>query len=371
MLDQPLRAQNVADQSAPALMSAAVAPLASDPLPEAPAANSTGVPRKKVDDSTTTSAPWGETILGLDVSGASSTDSKAVFLAQAMVDWTFLGSEDGPNHDGTTSFFAQLRVAGMAQPGNLSGNIGTLSAAATYLSAADNATPDKIVQSIEGSMGIGVQIKHHSLPDQNLLTGSLVADFGALTPLSASQANPPVYSLTNQILQQYAGQIQGNNVAGCAYTTTAPTCYVAFIPQDRTHFYRHYEAGFRVRLYEKAASGGNTYIFPGNLDMLIGQNEYVTKGKLSGFVLHFGGVIPVPKAPYIYGFGAMDTTLSGESLQNDAQQLILDPAPSSSNLTYLSPSVYTIAVGQPKRDRYRLGFGVDIIHLIQAVKPKS
>jgi len=321
----------------------------------------------------TTTYPWGAALAGLDISGASSTDPKAVFLGQALMDIPVWGSNDIKTA-GSGWLFGQLRIAGMAQPGTLSGNIGSIGAVTTYLSAADNATPDKIVQSVEGSLGVGAQVgRGHELPYGAWFTTSVITSVGAITPLSADQASPPVYDLTNQILQQYAGQIQGNNPTGCAYTTGTPTCYVAFIPQDRTHFYRHYEAGFRLKLYEVQGSGSAaTFSYPGSLDLTIGQNEYVTRGKLSGFVLHFGGIIPVPKATYIYGFGSMDTTLSGESLQNDAQQLLLTPAPSSANLTYLSPSVYTISVGQPKRDRYRLGFGIDIFHLIAAAtKPKS
>jgi hypothetical protein len=114
------------------------------------------------------------------------------------------------------------------------------------------------------------------------------------------------------------------------------------------------------------------YRFPGLADLTVGQNEYVTGGKLRGMVLHLGGVMPVPAADGIYIFGSMDLGMNF-SYNQENTQLLLTPVPSSpsTTLTYLSPSVNIIPVSQPNRDRYRFGFGIDIMHLIAAVKAKA
>jgi hypothetical protein len=104
-------------------------------------------------------------------------------------------------------------------------------------------------------------------------------------------------------------------------------------------------------------------------DITIGQNEYVTGGRLKGVVLHIGGTMPVPALDGVYIFGSMDMGMSFGNNQNNAE-LLLTPVPSTLNLTYLSPSVNTISVSQPNRDRYRLGFGVDLFHLYSAFKSK-
>lgn len=336
-------------------------------------------------------APLGVAAVGLDVAGASSTSPAAVFLATGIMDVPVIGTSQH-NQNGSTDYgytntwwlSGYLRIAGMAQPGNLTQSVGDLASTGTYLASAVNATPDKIVQSIEadataayqfgswrpqvGSFDVGtfVPTGDRSKPD-TLFTLSVIVSIGAITPLSASQANPPVYYLTQQIMNTY-------NISppGCAYTSGAtPPCYVAFVPSDRTHFYRDYEGGLRMKLYGGDYTGSQAqYRFPGMADVTIGQNEYVTGGRLHGAVLHIGGSMPVPAADGIYIFGAMDLGMNFKYNQENPQ-LLLTPVPSSAGVTYLSPTVNTIPVSQPNRDRYRIGFGVNIFDIISAMKAKS
>jgi hypothetical protein len=335
-------------------------------------------------------SPIGMAVAGLDISGASSTSPQAVFLATSIIDVPLIGpSRLNPGgktdytYDNTWWFSGFLRVTGMAQPGSLSANLGSLSSLGTYISPAVNATPDKIVQGLEADSTVAFQLGHwetqHSTFDvgnyqqipgmsqpSTLFTMSVIASVGALTPLSASQANPPVYYLTQQIMNTYS-----LSPAGCSYTAgTTPPCYVSFVPTDRTHFYRNYDAGIRVKIYGGDYSDPQPqYRFPGIVDLTIGQNEYVTGGRLHGSVLHTGSALPVPTVDGLYIFGSMDLGMNFKSDEGNPQ-LILTPASSSANLTYLSSNVNTIPVSQPNRDRYRLGFGVDIFHIISSVKAK-
>ncbi|RXS93816.1 hypothetical protein [Silvibacterium dinghuense] len=335
------------------------------------------------------------TAVGVDVEGASSTSPGAKFLANSSLDEPLtarLGANAMQNiRDAHVFIGGSLRISGMAQPGTLSAS--AFSSAGYYASAV-NATPDKIVQSWEGVGNVSVKLFGGDLrigtfdsgkapypyyPRYTYTTLSLLFSGGFNSPLSASQASPPVYYATTQIQNQYPSSFPtGSN---CAYDTTKAVwpCYVAFIPDDRTRFYRHYEAGLRLKLYGEDFEHSKLR-YPGTLDVAFGQNEYVTGGKMHGLVLHMGGVIPfplpIPKFDALYAFGALDSELNGpmtSCTQNNTpcQQLILVPVPASSSITYLSPNVVNIPTAEPNRDRYRFGFGIDILHLLTANQQKQ
>jgi hypothetical protein len=330
--------------------------------------------------------PLFSTVVGVDVEGASSASPGARFMGNVSVDEPVLpprhGSDRLTNIDQARLFLGgSLRIAAMAQPGTLSSS----ELSAGYLSTAVNATPDKIVQSWEGSGSMSFNINSTNLgigtfdngsptsknyPRKTLLLTSILFSGGFISSLSASQANPAVYYATNQIVNDPNIPPTTPFASSCSYTSGTPPCYFAFIPTDRTRFYRHYEAGFRFRTY------GEDFVnhvlrFPGIMDLTVGQNEYVTGGQLHGVVVHFGGFlpIPIPKVEGIYAFGSIDAEINGPT--GSGQQLLLEPVPSTANVTYLSPSVYSISVSQPNRDRYRFGVGIDLYHLITAKQQKQ
>jgi len=146
-----------------------------------------------------------------------------------------------------------------------------------------------------------------------------------------------------------------------------PTCYVAFVPADRTRFYRYYEAGFRLRFYGEDFTH-NRLRYPGTIDLTFGQNEYVTGGGLNGVVAHlFGSMpLPIPKVNGVYAYGSVEAALNQPIVSGP--QLLLTPVPATANVTYLSSTVYDVSVPQPNRDRYRFGFAIDILELLQTGK---
>jgi hypothetical protein len=330
--------------------------------------------------------PLFSTVVGVDVEGASSTSPAARFWGNVSVDEPIFPQKHGSNRLTDISqaklfLGGSLRIAAMAQPGQLSASELT----SGYLATAVNATPDKIVQSWEGTgsmsfkilstnLGIGTfdngSPTSKSYPRKTLLTTSILASGGFISPLSASQANPAVYYATNQIINDPSIPPTTPFAPSCTYTSGTPPCYFSFVPTDRERFYRHYEIGFRFRTYGEDFEN-HVLRFPGIMDLTVGQNEYVTAGKLNGVVVHFGGSlpIPIPKVPGIYAFGAIDAAINGPS--GGGAQLLLEPVPSTANVTYLSPSVYEIPVSQPNRDRYRFGVGVDLYHLITAKQQKQ
>jgi hypothetical protein len=78
--------------------------------------------------------------------------------------------------------------------------------------------------------------------------------------------------------------------------------------------------------------------------------------------------MPVPKLDGVYIFGSMDVEAAKNGQEN--AQLVLSTPPSTANVTYTSPSVYDVTVPEPNRDKYSIGFAIDIAHLYTAYKNK-
>jgi hypothetical protein len=329
------------------------------------------------------SLPLGEGLVGVDVSASSSANPQAEFLALGIIDIPIggIGARAGKDALSDTKhqwwLSGQLGLKGMAQPGAVSG-----AASPGYYATAVNATPDKIVQSVDMSVHLGWQLNKPwplpssvftvgQNPDPNkhevtFVTLSFIAGGGAITPLSVTQSSPQVFEATPLILQnEHPVSPSTSYASSCsANPTLTPTCFVTFTPKDRTHFYRSYDVGMRLKLYGQDFTN-NEFRFPAILDFTLGQNEYVTGGMLRGVILHVGGSFPIPYAPAgFFGFGSMDLGLS--SSEGSGPQLQLIPAPVTTGLTATSPSVYTILTSQPNRDRYQFGFGIDIVHFLSS-----
>jgi hypothetical protein len=333
-------------------------------------------------------APLGEALVGVDVSAASSANPSAVFLGLGIVDIPFRGVNRSISQSGFGALWVsgELGLKGMAQPGAVSGALSS-----GYFATAVTATPDKIVQSADMSVHFGIELHKWAIPistfdvpnSKNAATNeanpsttamlSVIGGGGAITPLSLSQANPQVFEATPQIINTFNGKMNGD---GTTITFTPPvgstscaptTCFVTFTPADRTRFYRYYDAGLRLKLYSKDYPDGELR-FPAILDLTIGQSEYVTGGNAHGPVLHVGGSFPIPRADSFYGFGSFDLGLARGS--GNGPQLFFIPVPSSVTPapTPTSSGVVNIITGQPNRDRYSFGFGVDLFHLFAPKK---
>jgi len=134
----------------------------------------------------------------------------------------------------------------------------------------------------------------------------------------------------------------------------------------RPALFRHYEGGFRLKIYahDYSEDSSNPQLrFPGIIDLTVGQNEYVTGGIFHGPVVHIGGSLPVPKLDGWYAFGSGDFALQ----KNISEPQILFTQ-AGGNITLSSSNVFVVPTPQPNRDRYMLGVGIDIYHLIAKYK---
>ncbi len=180
---------------------------------------------------------------------------------------------------------------------------------------------------------------------------SFIVGAGAITPFNP-QATAAVFKVNQGIIDRFPNA-QGKD-------------FVAFISADRDRFFRQYFAGLRLKTYffkGKDHDAEPADLFPGMFDLTYGQNESVTGGKLKGGVFRLEGFYPLPFYPAVHAFG---TALMKLNHGTTATPLILqapDTIPSLSD-----PKLDLEVVPQIDRDYYKIGIGVDLLHL---KKPKT
>ena len=144
--------------------------------------------------------------------------------------------------------------------------------------------------------------------------------------------------------------------------------FVSFIQSDRDRFFRQYYVGLRMQTFFFNLFNMPLQRFPTQLDIAIGQNEFVTGGALRGPVVRIDGFVPLPydRLKFINLFG---TAMLRPGHATTGVPLVLQPAPEGT--TVPAPNVALIALPQPNRDYYRVGFGIDLMSLIQKMAQKK
>lgn len=304
-------------------------------------------------------------LVGGAISGASSADPRSNFQAEGKLDLPLTRHKDN-NIEANFDLTAYAKIGAMQTFSSVSSLFSTTTSAFTTVL---NNTSDKIVQSYEMGGSVGWKIPHALWKQgDNLFTLSMIGEGGMLTPLSPGQVQPALYIATDPTVQAYFENngANSNNLAGSFATACKKDsngnplpCYVQVYPEDRLQFFRQYGGGLRLKFYAKDTTVGHEdYRFPGNLDLTVGQNEYVTAGKMGRAVLHFGGEIPVPGVDYVYLTLGMDSALKKDS--SPIAPLLLSPSAAPTDTT----TVVNVVQPQQNRDRYSVGVSFDIAHLL-------
>ena len=297
-------------------------------------------------------------MLGVDISGASSTDPTANLLAAGSVN-TPLGANGIFSH---AWLWGDARITSVAQAGSLS----SFSSVSSYVSPALS-NPSQMVQGaeVQGGLAFG-QGTPFGLGSGALWKVQGLVSGGFLTPLSPSQAQPAYYVATQDVQNYYSSYASQFGTACKNSSGTAQTCYVAFLPMGQSSFFHFYQAGLRYQKFWPASFPAQSYQFPMIMDLQLGQNDYVTGGGLKGVVFHMGGTTPIPNAPYVYFGGAFDMRVI-DAPKTGAPLLLIPPA-SGTTLTLTTSSVVPIAIPQPNRDRYQIYIGLDLAKVISLWK---
>ena len=217
---------------------------------------------------------------------------------------------------------------------------------------------------------------------------ALIADFGAITPLSSQNvpvtfiAPAPGTQECTTLVNRFSPQ-NGYNPGLALNTNPNPaTCLaggytnVAFANQDRSNFLLKYAAGIRTWYKNpfdicsgQQEAGSQCPDAYAAVDATFGQDSSVTGGLLKGVVFKVDGVLPIPtgnNSSWLYLFGSTYVRLRAN--QNLPPLILQSPA---SPVTVPSPTVVVLPLVQPNRDYYRLGVGLNINQLWSAVKNKK
>lgn len=198
---------------------------------------------------------------------------------------------------------------------------------------------------------------------------ALVAGGGFSTPFSALNQNPTVF------------QLAANSPLRASFLVPDSFDSIAFVNQERSRFFRKYYVGLRFKTYHFSplvqnredcdpGYGGpceSLYnAFPGIVDLTTGQDEEITGGHLSRWVLRIDAVYPLPLVPGMTIFGSMNTVFQKN---HSSDPLFLPP---TSDKPISDPTVFHAIVPPTDRDVYRLGIGFDLIQVIKAAqRPKA
>ena len=200
---------------------------------------------------------------------------------------------------------------------------------------------------------------------------------GFQTPLTVTQTNVQEFTVPSTLSKSQLQQLFGPNIPAICSSTITSGCIstVAFQPPDRTHFYKQYWVGLRLKSYyygEKSgwsnlcSGNGNDAaacpIYPGTVDLTVGQNEAVSGGNLHKFLLRSDVYYPLPFNPAFYAFFNAWIHLNRHHENPNLTPVILSPVASPPTDT---SQIQYISVLTPDRDYYRVGMGIDLVSLIQ------
>lgn len=292
-------------------------------------------------------------IAGTTMSAASGTNIQAKLFAQVYAD--------------TPSPVPHAWVWGSAKIGSISQSTSAITQTAvnSAVTTALSSQNQTLVQSGELAGGLEFHFTKWNKDKANL---SAILSGGAITPLTTAeiQQQQQNFVVTPQVQTFYTSGIYSNRTNAQAFENACPssivkadmstnlTCYVAFYPEDRARFFRHYEGGIRFKV--PLETFDSDLKFPLTADVTIGQNEVVTGGGFNGLVLHLAAVSGIPCVKHVYVFGGMDLGLNGSGDQ--AGPLLFGP--SSSDTAPSTANTVIIQVPQPNRDRYMLGVGFNL-----------
>jgi hypothetical protein len=198
---------------------------------------------------------------------------------------------------------------------------------------------------------------------------SLIAGAGATGPNSPSD-NVNVFQVPDTASPQYATYTK-------QFGPVPPGGkYVAFLPQSNGRFLRQWQAGLRLYSFYTGVKNGLGGL-PATVEFSIGQNELVTSSRLSGLVGHVSAMHPFSFGPagqpdkkvILYLFGEV-TNAYARSIIKDAPAPLAPALDSSSNpIPITNPGVYTVSVPSNRRDTYRIGVGIELVSVLNALWP--
>lgn len=313
-------------------------------------------------------------IIGFEQTGASSAPSVQKYFADLWlsVPAPFINTNwKDPNFGPRFQLWGDIRVT--STPQQIQSSIGDF--AIQFPTQFGALKVNEVAQAAEFVAGVERRILDWGVTKSRLLSFDqstrerfgmyFTAGFGTVTPFNPRDTvqvfNNPAPGVEPAFDQQIAALGLTSQLAGKKF--------VAFVSQDRDKFFRQYYAGIRLKtFYYDRDTDEPQRRFPATLDVVFGQNEAVTGGRLHRVVMRLEGFYPLPytETNFMYLFGTADLIL-GRTHVNNA--IILQPA--TNNPPIPDPSILLISTPQLNRDHYRIGVGMDFLQVINKIKSKN
>ncbi len=310
------------------------------------------------------SSEWEARVLvGYQQAGASSAKfSQTYFLdfftARALSSTHLWGScnASGSCVSGRWSLWGDIRIA--STPQQVTSGVSAF--VANFVSQAQKVPVNQLAQSADFQSGLEFRLHTFVRKPSDIVLGyrtlGLITYFGARGSFEPPANQAQIFAVPAANSPQYASFAQ-------QFPGAAGSKYVGFLPPTPERFYRSYGLGFRVTTFDKdqPLAPPATYTFSA------GQDESVTGGILRSVVGRFDVFYPLPiggatgKYKFVYLFGTATLRFSRTAA---IPALALQPAsvqPSDANLALVTL--------RSTRDTYRIGAGIDLINLVQSIRP--
>ena len=313
------------------------------------------------------------TIVGLQQTGASSAESAQRFFLDVFTSRPLSFSYNKRGGQRKDQLGPLFRWWGDVEISSVPKQINdtTVQLVSTFSQSVGNLKVNEIAQSADFDTGLDMRLTSFHRPFQSAsgsdrVSLSLITGGGASGILQTNDtpsifavpaANSPQLPLFLSIYTKRGFPVDANG---------APTAtHIGLYEPDRSHYYRHYFAGFRLMNHNLGQSGGMNDARAAMLDLTVGQDEAVTGGQLRGPVIRVNAFTPFQfgtgnKAnDVIYFFATASLATNPVQTQN---RVFLEPAV---NVTATDPTVALVPIRHSTRDSYRLGVGIDLLRLIR------
>ena len=352
-------------------------------------------------------------VVGLDMSAVSSQTVKQAYF----VDFDLLAPIRffGYNEDALENrwwFWLNPRITSLPQATNFSA-LSTIDESGSFFSNfSSQAKTSDIAQGFDVNGGLefaflkprdGIPWWGEYVNAQARLGASLIVGAGISTPFSVDNTDVP--SQVNQSICDAFKAPAGATVSGpsglvCTFPSgstnpvvvapnpafdptnpmspaTVQDPFLSLFTPERSRFFRRYYAGLRFKTYffspdvkgdcnpKRKQCDAPYDIFPGIIDVSVGQDEAVTAGRLKGVLFRVEGVYPLPFVPGLHIFGSIYSSFKGDHPDFPLNSFTVNtPAEGARN------DLNTFRFGLPplNRDYFRVGIGIDLIQVFKRNK---
>jgi hypothetical protein len=254
------------------------------------------------------------------------------------------------------NLWGDVRIA--SSPQQVTTGVGTF--ATNFASQVSRLPVNQLAQSADFQTGLEYRLHTWERSSGHRMIG-VVGFFGAMGTFQPPEAQMQIFNVPDKSSLQYPAFVK-------QFPSAANAKFIGFVPPNRERFYRSFGFGVRVTTFDK----GDALAPPASYTLTFGEDEAITGGLFTSVVSKIDVFYPLPLGPsdkwtykFVYLFGTANLRLSrATEIPTFALQ---DPNANGVTVQPFDPNL-AIVVVRNTRDTYRIGFGVDLIKLVQAWK---